>query len=102
AVRRKGETSTLSELIRKLRDAENIYKTYAIYYKSLAKLLDKLSDSHGQKDALLKGLAIDDTNPNILYMLARYYADQGDYEASTKQYQKLIELGWIQDNEENI
>lgn len=31
-------------------------------------------------------------NPNILYMLARYYADHGDYEASTKQYQSLMEL----------
>lgn len=35
-------------------------------------------------------------------MLARYYADQGDYENSSQQYEKLIDMGWIKTDEVNI
>lgn len=45
---------------------------------------------------------MDQSNPSIIFMLARYYYSQTDYENSITQYEKLIDLGCIKTDAENI
>lgn len=94
--------SILTDIFRKLKDQEMVFSEYPIYHKAMAKILGKLKDNTGQEKSILKGLAISPEDPSIIYMLARYYADQGDYEKSSNQYEKLINMGWIKTDETNI
>lgn len=94
--------SLLTDLFRRLKDQEMVFSGYSIFHKSMSKILGKLKDNAGQEKSILKGLALSPEDPSIIYMLARYYSDQGDYEKSIKQYEKLIDLGWIKTDETNI
>lgn len=94
--------SLLTDSFRRLKDQEMVFSEYPIFHKVMAKILGKLKDTTGQEKSILKGLALSPEDPSIIYMLARYYADQGDYEKSSTQYEKLIDLEWIKTDDTNI
>ncbi|MCH7313697.1 tetratricopeptide repeat protein [Acinetobacter sp. ANC 3882] len=88
-------------LFRKLRDSKFIYEGYDIFHRAYGRVLEVLKDYKSAEEQYNLAIQYNPDHPSAHYLLARLFHTTNRFDLAEKTYEKLIEMGWV-NNESSI